>query len=100
MRAAAVRILRTLRTALGRWLALHYQGAEVARGKANRRASAKPRARGAKRGDRNAAGSKTERKRTSWFSCDPETLHAAQPRDPDEEEAEAWDRAHFRNGRR
>jgi len=37
-----------------------------------------------------------KRKRTSWFDCDPDTLHAALPSDPDEEEAEAWWRAHFR----
>jgi hypothetical protein len=32
----------------------------------------------------------------SWFGCDPDTLRTALPRDPDEEEAEAWYRAHFR----
>ena len=37
------------------------------------------------------------RKRTSWFGCDQETLHAALPRDADEEEAEVWWREHFRN---
>jgi hypothetical protein len=32
----------------------------------------------------------------SWFGCNPDTLHAALPRDPDQEEADAWQRAHFR----
>lgn len=35
-------------------------------------------------------------KRTSWFDCDPDTVQAALPRDPDEEDAEAWYREHFR----
>lgn len=38
----------------------------------------------------------TPKRKCSWFGCDPDTLHAALPRDPDEEEAAAWDRAHFR----
>jgi len=29
-----------------------------------------------------------KRKRTSWFGCDADTIHAALPRDSDEEEAE------------
>jgi hypothetical protein len=36
------------------------------------------------------------RKHTSWFGCDADTIHAALPRDPDEEEADAWHRTHFR----
>jgi hypothetical protein len=65
MTAAAVRILRALHAALGRWLTL----ADVP---------------------------EVKRKRTSWFDCDSDTLHAALPSDPDQEEADAWARAHFR----
>jgi hypothetical protein len=36
------------------------------------------------------------KRKCSWFDCNPDTLHATLPRDPDEEEAEAWYRAHFR----
>lgn len=128
-----LRILRALHTALGRWLAEADQPA--VKRKTNRRGSDKPRARGAKRGDRHTAEtiqvqhvcscefdecrkhelksnqychndrkapSTSERKGTSWFDCDPEQMRAVAPRDPEEEEAEAWYRAHFRNwpGRR
>ena len=37
-----------------------------------------------------------ERKRTSWFDCAPGTLPL--PRSAEDEEAEAWYRAHFRSG--
>ncbi len=32
----------------------------------------------------------------SWFGCDSDALRVALPRDPDEEDAEAWYRAHFK----
>jgi hypothetical protein len=60
-RAAAVRFLRTVHTALARWFA---QPPVARKGKC------------------------------SWFDCNPGTLEL--PRDPDEDEAEAWYRAHFR----
>jgi hypothetical protein len=88
-RAAAVRILRALHAALGRWLALADQPAAVI----------KPRARTGKsrrtRGNQHTAlAVPSTRKGTSWFDLEPGTL--ALPRDPDEEESEAWYRAHFR----
>lgn len=41
-----------------------------------------------------------KRKRTSFFDCDPDALHAALPSDPDREEREEferWERLHFKN---
>jgi hypothetical protein len=114
---AAIRILRALHTALGRWIGETEQPAEVVKGKANS-GPYLPSSRGTPDGDkprvRTRKGGRTggdqhttdpppasERRRTSWFDCDRDTLHAALPRDPEAEEAEAWYRAHFRiNGQR
>lgn len=35
-------------------------------------------------------------KRTSFFDCESDTLQAALPRDPDEEEMAEWERRHFK----
>jgi hypothetical protein len=91
LRATVVRILTALHGALGRWLAKADQPAPIVKGKPR----ARTRRTGRKRAERHTADT-IERKRTSWFDCDPDTIHAALPRDPDEEEAEAWRRAHFR----
>jgi hypothetical protein len=37
------------------------------------------------------------KRKCSWFGCDSDTLRAALPCDPDEVEAERWQREHFRN---
>ncbi|HEX3915537.1 MAG TPA: hypothetical protein VHW71_18715 [Steroidobacteraceae bacterium] len=95
MRSAAVRILRALHAALGRWLGEADQ--PVVKVKTNRRGSDKPRPRTRKRADPHTAdpGHTIERKRTSWFDLDSGAI--ATPKSADEEEMEAWDRAHFRN---
>jgi hypothetical protein len=93
MKAAAVRILRTLHTALGRWLGEADQPAAAVKG------NTKPRARKfvRKRGNQHASiEAPSARKGGSWFDLEPGTI--APPKSADEEESDAWYRAHFRNG--
>ena len=99
MRAAAVRILRALHAALGRWLSVVDPPSAVFKGNTKLRA----RTRKSKRGNQPAVkehcssfGPVSDRKGRSYFDCDPETLRAALPRDQEAEESEAWYRAHFR----
>jgi hypothetical protein len=93
MRAAAVRILRALHTALGCWLGETDQPAAVVKG------NTKPRARTRKSkrvNQHTAVAAPSARKAVSWFDLEPGTI--APPKSADEEESDAWYRAHFRNG--
>jgi hypothetical protein len=111
VRAAAVRVLRALHTALGRWLALADQPAAVVKPATMRQgartdlASRDAKSAGVgrartgksrrKRGNQHTAVAvPSARKGTSWFDLDPGTLTL--PKSADEEESEAWYRAHFR----
>lgn len=100
MMTVVVRIMRALHAALGRRLALH-QPVKANCGSYFGSPDKKPRSRkpksGGKRADPQTAapGHAIERKRTSWFDVEPGTI--APPKSADEEEMEAWDRAHFRN---
>jgi hypothetical protein len=91
MRAAAIRILRALHATLGRWLALVDPPSAVL--KVNRH-EPRARTRKSKRGNQHAADSRPtiERKSCSWFDLEPGTL--APPRNAEEDEIEAWARAH------
>jgi hypothetical protein len=111
---AIVRVLTALHKVLGRWLAQPVQptkakakrGSHLPSSRGTRDgAASKPlvrrKAKRADRGNQDPADSDrtSERKGVCWFDLKPGTL--ALPRDPDEEEAAAWERAHFRiNGQR
>jgi hypothetical protein len=89
LRTVVVRILRALHAALGRWLAQ----VDPLTPKGKPRARKSPR----KRGNQHTPDS-NERKRYTFFDLPPDAFRSM--RDPDEEEADAWYRAHFRiNGR-
>jgi hypothetical protein len=99
MKAAAVRILRALHAALGRWLSVADQSAAVVKGNANPRA--RTRKSGHKRFNQHTAVAvPSARKGVSWFDLEPGTI--APPKSAEEEESDEWYRAHFRNspGRR
>lgn len=96
-----VRILRSLHNALGRWLALVDPPSAVLKGNRD-----KPRARtrkskrvnepAVKRPSPSSFGPLSKRKGVSWFDLEPGSI--APPKSADEEESDAWYRAHFRNG--
>lgn len=93
-KSTVMRILTALHTALGRCLAQLDPPAAVVSSRKTRDGYKPRRVRMHKLSrthvDQHAAESprRKERKRTSWFDCDPDVIHAALPRDPDEEVAE------------
>jgi hypothetical protein len=96
MRAAAVRILRALHAALGRWLAVVDPPSAVLKG--NR---PKPRARTRKpkrvkqpavKGRSSSFGPLSERNGVSWFDLESGTL--TPPKSADDEDIEQWASAH------
>jgi hypothetical protein len=97
MRAAAVRILRALHAALGRWLALIDSPSPVLKGNRNRpraRTTRKPKRvnRPAVKGRSSSFGPLSERKGVSWFDLEPGTL--TPPKSADDEDIEQWASAH------
>lgn len=90
MKAAAVRILRTVHAALGRWLA--EADKPVIKGKTRARTGNSRRKRGTQHTTDPSRAS--ERKHTSWFDLPPGAIGTS--RSADEEEADEWERRHFR----
>jgi len=90
-----------LHTALGRWLSVTAQPPAAVKVGTKPRARTRKSKRGnqpAVKGRSSSFGPLSERKGTSWFDLEPGTL--APPRNSEEEDIEAWARAHNLPGRR